>query len=67
MITYFKDQNHESKKKHKNKKISSPILKRVDTFFYIAATLTSVTLSVGGYGIFVMPITYKIQLKMLLD
>ena len=50
MITYFKDKNHKSKKKYKNYKTLNTVLESVDSIFIIAATSTSITLSVTGIG-----------------
>ena len=52
MITYFKDKNHKSKKKYK-------IYKTLNTgsIVIIAATSTSITLSVTGIGLIVLPIS----------
>ena len=56
MITYFKDKNHKSKKKHKNFKFLTSILESVDTVFNIGATTTSLTLSVTGFDLVLVPI-----------
>ena len=57
MITYFKDKNNKSKKKYKNYKTLNTILESVDSIIIIAATLTSITLSITGIGLFVLPIS----------
>ena len=57
MITYFKDKNHKSKKKYKNYKILNTVLESVDSIVIIAATSTSITLSVTGIGLIVLPIS----------
>ena len=57
MITYFKDKNHKSKKKYKNYKTLNTILESVDSIVIIAATSTSITLSVTGIGMIVLPIS----------
>ena len=57
MITYFKDKNIKSKKKYKNYKTLNTILKSVDSIVIIAATSTSITLSVTGIGLIVLPIS----------
>ena len=57
MITYFKDKNHKSKKKYKNYKTLNTILKSVDSIVIIAATSTSITLSVTGVGLIILPIS----------
>ena len=57
MITYFKDKNNKSKKKYKNYKTLNTILESVDSIVIIAATSTSITLSVTGIGLLVLPIS----------
>ena len=57
MITYFKDKNHKSKKKYKNYKTLDTILESVDSIVIIGATSTSITLSVTGIGLIVLPIS----------
>ena len=57
MITYFKDKNHESKKKYKNYKTLNTVLESVDSIVIIAASSTSITLSVTGIGLIVLPIS----------
>ena len=57
MIAYFKDKNHKSKKKYKNYKTLNTILQSVDSIVIIAATSTSITLSVTGIGLIVLPIS----------
>ena len=57
MITYFKDKNHKSKKRYKNYKILNTILQSVDSIVIIATTSTSITLSVTGIGLIVLPIS----------
>ena len=49
MITYFEDGTRKSKKKYKNHKVISNLLRRVDTFVIIATTSTPKTLSVNGF------------------
>ena len=49
MIAYFKDKNHESKKKYKNYKTLNTILESVDSIVIIGATSTSITLSINWY------------------
>ena len=56
-ITYFKDKNHKSKKKYKNYKNLNTILESVDSIVIIAATLTSITLSITGLGLNILPIS----------
>ena len=57
MITYFKDKNNKSKKKYKNYKTLNTVLESVDSIVIIAATSTSITLSVTGIGLIVLPIS----------
>ena len=57
MITYFKDKNHKSKKKYKNYKTLNTILESVDSIVVIATTSTSITLSVTGIGLILLPIS----------
>ena len=57
MITYFKDKTNISKKRYKNYKTLNTILESVDSFVIIAATSTSITLSVTGVGLIILPIS----------
>ena len=57
MITYFKDKIHKSKKKYKNYKTLNRLLESIDSIVIIAATSTSITLSVTGIGLIVLPIS----------
>ena len=57
MITYFEDKNNESKKKYKNYKILNTILESVDSVVIIGATSTSITLSITGVGLIILPIS----------
>ena len=57
MITYFNDKNNKSKKKYKNYKTLNTILESVDSIVIITATSTSITLSVTGIGLIVLPIS----------
>ena len=57
MITYFKDKNNKSKKKYKNYKTLNTILESVDSIVIIGATSTSITLSVTGIGLIILPIS----------
>ena len=57
MITYFKDKNHKSKKKYKNYKTLNIVLESADSIVIIGATSTSITLSVTGIGLIVLPIS----------
>ena len=57
MITYFKDKNHKSKKRYKNYKTLNTVLESVDSIVIIAALSTSITLSVTGVGLNILPIS----------
>ena len=57
MITYFKDKNHESKKRYKNYKTLNTILESVDSIVIIGATSISIALSITGTGLIVLPIS----------
>ena len=57
MITYFKDNNNKSKKKFENYKTLNTILESLDSIVIIEATSTSITLSVTGIGLVVLPIS----------
>ena len=57
MITYFKDKNNKSKKRYKNYKTLNTIIESVDSIVIIGATLTSITLSVTGVGLIILPIS----------
>ena len=57
MITYFKDKNKKSKKRYKNYKTLNTILESVDSIVIIGATSTSITLSITGIGLIVLPIS----------
>ena len=57
MITYFKDKNHKSKKKYKNYKTLNTVLESVDSVLINGATSTSISLSVTGIGLIVLPIS----------
>ena len=52
-----KTKNNKSKKKYKNYKTLNTVLESVDSIVIIAATSTSITLSVTGIGLIVSPIT----------
>ena len=54
MITYFKYKNNKSKKKYKT---ITTIIKSIDTFAIIATTSRSITLSLTGIGLMVIPIS----------
>ena len=57
MITYFKDKNHKSKKTCKNYKTLNTILESVDSIVIITATSTSITLSITGISLVILPIS----------
>ena len=57
MKTYFKDKNHKSKKRYKNYKTLNTILESVDSIVIIGATSTSITLSITGIGLIILPIS----------
>ena len=57
MITYFKDKNHKSKKRFKNYKTLNTVLESVDSIVIIAATSTSIILSITGIGLTILPIS----------
>ena len=57
MITYFKDKNNKSKKKYKNYKTLKTILESVGSIVIIGATSTSITLSITGIGLIILPIS----------
>ena len=57
MITYFKDKNNKSKKRYKNYKTLNAVLESVDSIVIIGATSTSITLSVTGVGLIILPIS----------
>ena len=57
MITFFKDKNKKSKKRYRNYKTLNTVLESVDSIVIIAATSTSITLSVTGIGLIVLPIS----------
>ena len=57
MIIYFKDKNHKSKKRYRNYKTLNTVLESVDSIVIIGATSTSITLSITGIGLIVLPIS----------
>ena len=57
MITYFKDKNNKSKKRYKNYKTLNTVLESVNSIVIIAATSTSITLSITGIGLIILPIS----------
>ena len=56
-ITYFKDKNNKSKKRYKNYKTLNTILESVDSIVIIGETSTSITLSITGVGLIILPIS----------
>ena len=57
MITYFKEKNNKSKKRYKNYKTLNTVLESVDSIIIIGATSTSITLSIIGMGLIILPIS----------
>ena len=57
MITYFKDKNNKSKKRYKKNKTLNTILESIDSTVIIGATSTSITFSVTGVGLIILPIS----------
>ena len=55
MITYSKDKNNKSTKK--NYKFLNTILESVDSIVIIGTTSTSITLSITGIGLIILPIS----------
>ena len=57
MITYFKDKNIKSTKKYKKCKTITTIIKSFDRFDFITTTSSSITLSLRGIGLILIPIS----------
>ena len=57
MIKYFKDKNNKSKKKYENYKTLNTALESVDSIVIIGATSTSITLSITGISLIILPIS----------
>ena len=57
MITYFKDKNNKSKKRYKNYKTLNTILESIDSIVISGATSTSITLSITGIGLNILPLS----------
>ena len=57
MITYFKDKSNKSKKRYKNYNTLNTKLESVDSVVIIGATSTSITLSITGIGLIILPIS----------
>ena len=66
MITYFKNKNNKSKKKYKNYKTLNTVLESVDSIVIIAATSTSITLSITGFGLIILPISVGVACTFLI-
>ena len=60
MITNFKDKNNVSKKKYKQYKTITTILKSFDTFVIIATTSSLKTLSLTGIRLIATPISSSV-------
>ena len=56
MSTYFKDENYKSKKNQKNETITT-IIRIFDAIVIVATTSGSITLSLSGIGLIVLPIS----------
>ena len=57
MITYFKEKNNKSKKRYKNYETLNIIIESVDSIVIIATPSTSITLSISGVGLILLPIS----------
>ena len=57
MITYFKNKNNKSRKRYNKYKTITTVLKSLDTFVNIAASSSSITLSLTGIGLMAIPIS----------
>ena len=57
MITYFKDKNNKPKMRYKNYKTLNTIIESVDSIVIVGATSTSITLSITGIGLIILPIS----------
>ena len=55
MVSYFKDRSHKSTKKYRKYKTLSTILESVDTIVIFGAMSTSITLSITGIGLNLLP------------
>ena len=60
VITFSKGKNHKSKKNYKNYRTLNTILESIDCIIIIGVTSTSVTLSITGIGLIVLPISVGI-------
>ena len=57
MIQSFKDKNNKSKKNYRNDKTLNTISESKDSIIIIGATSTSVTLSIAGVALIILPIS----------
>ena len=57
MLTYFKDENNKSKKRYKNYKTLNTVLKSVGSIVIIGATSPSITLSISGFALVILPLS----------
>ena len=57
MISYFKDKNNKSKQRLKNYKTLNTILESIESIVIIGAMSTSITPSVSGIGLIILPIS----------
>ena len=57
LIPYFKGRNHKSEKRYKIYKTPNTILETVDSIVIIGETSTSISLSITGIGLIVLPIS----------
>ena len=60
MITYFKDKNHKSKKRYENYETLETILESIGIFVNKGGTSTSISLSITGIGLIILPILDRI-------
>ena len=54
---YYEEENKKLEKKHNNFKNLSKILNTIDSIVIIGSTSTSITPSLTGYGLIIVPIT----------
>ena len=55
MIQYFRGKNNKSKKRYKNYRTLNTVLESLDSIIIIGRTSTSITLSITGIGLVVLP------------
>ena len=60
MFNYFEARINEAKKEIKSKKTLTSLLELVDTVVIVRATATSVTLSVTGFRLVVVPVSAEV-------